>query len=1194
MATRITDLNRSQAQLNQIRRQKVQMAQLESQMSSQMKTDSFSEMSKTTKNLLDVQALTKRTDQYIEDINRLDTKLSLMSEALTGVRKIASDFRTILANSVNSTNPPNVSDQASAYLDALVPFMNARDGTDYLFAGNKPTTMPVGDLTPTKIQSSTLGLRGTLPAAAPVNTESAGEPTAGSYVDVAVPQTIYDTAGTEYKMGLRYIRTGSNTWEARITSLTRANDGSSVVYNGKAISTTNSVRVGSSFNADTTLNALGATFDPSNPPASIGGGNTVFSGSMMPAGSTAATLTINLQGQIAGAPITTSSASASGFTSQVNGSPTQLFTINGNFSTSSVVGSTTSYTATAYDTNGAKLEVDVKLTKVADAGNPSLEARNLTLNSLYTIQNEVYKGTVDPLAPPAQYAWAFASGYLDAAGTLDTAVFDADFPPGGQVVPNPIYKVEVTAVRDSASGTAIAGFPQTLGSMAIPTGGFATLPATVTPSGGTLGPITIRPGTVTTDVSGGQTISSIDNRPQLTPGTQLVQMTGNLSSAAVINSSVASLTPGSYYDITFKDTEALIDSGLKAHNLTVRFVKESTAPDMWQAYAIGLTQASDGLASTDPAISATQPVKMGVPFDPTVNASLSFAPSLKNGNSLNVQVPLPANTFTTTPQAQINTIDLTGAAVAGDVLRVTVNGTEYTATGATAGAIATTMQATLSAALGADYTVTNPTGTSIRIQKVAAQAGVPFTLGYDVTNTGASTLGVDFLTTAGNYQANVPGAAVAQVDDLTITAGAAAGVSFTATVNGFTASYTTTAAETATQIRDGLLAALQRNSHVTGLVTPVSNGAAGITFTAVTPGTAITTVATPGASTTVTTTTTNRVAVQTLTRPENTTTSSSRTPTTAINLSGNLSSGSADNSTYDVRLSGNSALVDSNGNRYNATIRFTKTAGTPEDRFEARVVELTHAEGTSIGQTPAAFPATGLVFGSETTPTTAALFNPADANERTVRLVADDLTIAGFGTLSLAIPFNKNTFSYNSGATRVVPQGQTNNEQLVTNGWGTSLSDNIADTSYALAGTDALAAHQSQLSARIADDLTITYGVRADSPAFEKLVRVLTFFRDKSIPPTSADAAAGQALLDEALASIDDVKADLAMDQITLSDQRKTHQTTVNLAKNQETELTYADPTETALYLNNLKTVTEASYAALATIKGLSLVNYLS
>jgi pimeloyl-ACP methyl ester carboxylesterase len=34
----------------------------------------------------------------------------------------------------------------------------------------------------------------------------------------------------------------------------------------------------------------------------------------------------------------------------------------------------------------------------------------------------VIHGTVDPLAPPAQYAWAFASGYLDASGSLDSAV----------------------------------------------------------------------------------------------------------------------------------------------------------------------------------------------------------------------------------------------------------------------------------------------------------------------------------------------------------------------------------------------------------------------------------------------------------------------------------------------------------------------------------------------------------------------------------------------------------------------------------------------------------------------------------------------------------------------------------------------------------------------------------------------------
>ncbi|MFY7962917.1 MAG: hypothetical protein ACOVVK_22770, partial [Elsteraceae bacterium] len=71
------------------------------------------------------------------------------------------------------------------------------------------------------------------------------------------------------------------------------------------------------------------------------------------------------------------------------------------------------------------------------------------------------------------------------------------------------------------------------------------------------------------------------------------------------------------------------------------------------------------------------------------------------------------------------------------------------------------------------------------------------------------------------------------------------------------------------------------------------------------------------------------------------------------------------------------------------------------------------------------------------------------------------------------------------------------------------------------------------------------------------------------------------------------LRAQVAGNQITLNDEKTYHQTVVNLATDTRSTILSADTTEVGVKITDMKTILEASYSTLSTIRSLSLVNFL-
>jgi len=235
----------------------------------------------------------------------------------------------------------------------------------------------------------------------------------------------------------------------------------------------------------------------------------------------------------------------------------------------------------------------------------------------------------------------------------------------------------------------------------------------------------------------------------------------------------------------------------------------------------------------------------------TIAASLTASSGTSNGE-ITLTANAAATTFTTSATttdgpniAQVDTVTIAGAVVAGEQYSVTVDGSTvtYTVTGVEAdlNAVRTAVIAAINADVTVGALVTAGTGAGAgEITLTAITATAAFTA--------SSATGVVTSNTATNVNTTPNAPAVAQIDTVTITAAATAGETFAVDVDGNTVSYTVTGAEGGLAgIRTALVAAINGDAAVGALVTAVNGGAAGeLTLTAAVAGTGFTTaVSTP-------------------------------------------------------------------------------------------------------------------------------------------------------------------------------------------------------------------------------------------------------------------------------------------------------------------------------------------------------------
>ncbi|WP_420965260.1 flagellin [Bradyrhizobium sp. B120] len=129
-------------------------------------------------------------------------------------------------------------------------------------------------------------------------------------------------------------------------------------------------------------------------------------------------------------------------------------------------------------------------------------------------------------------------------------------------------------------------------------------------------------------------------------------------------------------------------------------------------------------------------------------------------------------------------------------------------------------------------------------------------------------------------------------------------------------------------------------------------------------------------------------------------------------------------------------------------------------------------------------------------------------------------------------------------------------------------------------------------SVRVSDSQSVSYGVTADNPAFEQVMRLLKYVGN-STTLSSSDISQALDLASNALDAASTVQAKLstAASQIeTASTNQSDYQ---NFAKTLSTNLTSVDVAAVTAQLSTYQAQLTASYSAIAKIQSMNLANYL-
>ncbi len=138
--------------------------------------------------------------------------------------------------------------------------------------------------------------------------------------------------------------------------------------------------------------------------------------------------------------------------------------------------------------------------------------------------------------------------------------------------------------------------------------------------------------------------------------------------------------------------------------------------------------------------------------------------------------------------------------------------------------------------------------------------------------------------------------------------------------------------------------------------------------------------------------------------------------------------------------------------------------------------------------------------------------------------------------------------------------------------------------------------NQSNLTARIDDDILVEYGVSADESGFETLLRGLYLASTADTTPGSVDTARLEealSLVNESIQEIPIIQSRVGTMRARLEDTRSTHLELQLLAENEIGAIENVDVVQTMTKVSALQLQLEASYMVTAQMANVSLASYL-
>ncbi len=134
-----------------------------------------------------------------------------------------------------------------------------------------------------------------------------------------------------------------------------------------------------------------------------------------------------------------------------------------------------------------------------------------------------------------------------------------------------------------------------------------------------------------------------------------------------------------------------------------------------------------------------------------------------------------------------------------------------------------------------------------------------------------------------------------------------------------------------------------------------------------------------------------------------------------------------------------------------------------------------------------------------------------------------------------------------------------------------------------------------KLSTRASDNLTLAYGINADETGFEEIIRALQLVitTNTSPPPDEARLTEALRVVNLALDDIPPLVARIGGSRSSLESANTEHDETLLLAERSINDLENVDIVKAITLLAADRTTLEASFAALAQMRDVSLVNFL-
>lgn len=134
--------------------------------------------------------------------------------------------------------------------------------------------------------------------------------------------------------------------------------------------------------------------------------------------------------------------------------------------------------------------------------------------------------------------------------------------------------------------------------------------------------------------------------------------------------------------------------------------------------------------------------------------------------------------------------------------------------------------------------------------------------------------------------------------------------------------------------------------------------------------------------------------------------------------------------------------------------------------------------------------------------------------------------------------------------------------------------------------------------ATVDNNVTLSYGVNANNPAFEQFIRVLNFLAtapafDQSNPTDVANVNTATEMLNQVVTQLQTLQGTNALQQGQLSNQLDNHKSALALAQGSIADIAKVDPATAITQLDTLQTQLQASYQIIGILQQLSLVNYM-